>query len=340
MPNRYLRLLTVLVFIIFTACKPIGAPEATVTSVSTTVTEQVLEPINVYGVNIESKVKSAVCLSPAIVEILYEIRYDDMLIGVGDYCDYPTQAMTEKKDCGSAANPDIDTIISLAPEVLITQSPIANKDVTLLKNAGIAYMLIPATDSISQLEELYINLLYGLRGPSSSDVAASIAVPGLDELRDDIKNADVDLGKFVYYIEDGFIAAGDDTFPGNFFSSFGTNLCDGKTAVLPLDTGGDGEDGEGNEDDSAGEDGADGNSEDDSEGEDSEDGATQSEPRKIRPDTVILPASLTHLIAGFDGGIRVIILSPEATSLLERPTDRVRYVIQELGANPAETTEE
>ena len=64
-------------------------------------------------------------LSPAVTEMIYELGYGDRLICRSSYCDTP-EAVLSLPETGSAANPDIDKIISYAPELLITQSPIAN----------------------------------------------------------------------------------------------------------------------------------------------------------------------------------------------------------------------
>ncbi|MDR0903227.1 MAG: helical backbone metal receptor [Ruminococcus sp.] len=289
-----------LIFILFavSACEPIGTPEATQSEVITTVTEAKPEPVVVYGVSFETPPEKIVCLSPAITEIFYEIYRSDKLVGVGEYCDYPPEALTEKVNCGSAANPDFDTIISLAPDVLITQSPLANKDITRLKNAGITLLNVPAATDILELGRLYNEIGMLFRNPlPEGEVpdAGSLAMPGQSELFDDVYSSDISLGKFVYYLSDDFTAAGSDTFPGNFFGEFGNNLCDGVSAEMP--------------------------------------------PDEISPKTVILPAYLSHFADDYfaDTSSRVIILTEEATKLLERPTTRVRFVLDELRESDSST---
>jgi hypothetical protein len=304
-PGTRLQFVFFLIFILIavTACEPIGAPDATETAVITTATEPEIPPIEIYGVSFDTPPETVVSLSPAITEIFYEVYRDDKLVGVGQYCDYPPEALAEKVNCGSAANPDFETIISLAPDVLITQSPIANKDITRLKNAGITLLNIPAVTDILELGELYneIDRLFRTPLPEGEEPpAGSLEKNGQSELFNDVYSSDISLGKFVYYLSDDFTAAGVDTFPGNFFGEFGNNLCDGNSTVML--------------------------------------------PEEISPKTVILPAYLSGLaedtFADYDS--RVIVLSEEATKLIERPTTRVRFVIDELrdgGSETADVTE-
>jgi hypothetical protein len=296
---RKLQYVLLLVLILGVACEPIGRPEVTETAVITTATEPEIPAIEVYGLSFDSPPETVVSLSPAITEIFYEVYRDDKLVGVGEYCDYPPEALTQKVNCGSAANPDFETIISLAPDVLITQSPIANKDITKLKNAGITLLNIPAVTDILELGELYneIDRLFRTPLPEGEiPPAGSLEKNVQSELFSDVYSSDISLGKFVYYLSDDFTAAGADTFPGNFFGEFGNNLCDEDSTVML--------------------------------------------PEEISPKTIILPAYLSYLAEDYfaESPARVIVLSEEATKLIERPTARVRFVIDELKETVEETT--
>ncbi|MDR0974538.1 MAG: helical backbone metal receptor [Ruminococcus sp.] len=291
MPVKLLILCTVLLIFTASACAPIGAPEPEETSVITTVTEATAPPVEIYGLSFDVPPKKIVCLSPAITEIFYELYLNDRLVGVGEYCDYPPEALTEKVNCGSAANPDFDTIISLAPDVLITQSPIANKDITRLKNAGITLLNIPAVTDVNGIGRLYTDialLCIGAVPEGMTGGGASIAMPGLDSFYEDMKTPDLTLGKFVYYLSDDFTAAGFDTFPGNFFRKFGLNICDGDSAVMLPE---------------------------------------EISPKAVILPAYLSHLADEYFT---DSHSRVYILSEEATQFLERPTSRVRFVITEL----------
>ncbi|MDR0919550.1 MAG: hypothetical protein LBM93_09965, partial [Oscillospiraceae bacterium] len=198
---------------------------------------------------------------------------------------------------------------------LITQSPIANKDLTGLKNAGIIVLSIPAVTDINSLEALYGNLEKLFSFEEESDI------PGLTALNNDLSQNDIDLGNFIYYLSDDFTAAGTDTFSGSFFDHFGKNLCGEISKPMPPEEAN--TEGTTDTEDTTGTDG------------------TSETSDIVTPDTIILPAYLMDFTDNYlaENPSRVIILTEQSTSLLERPTDRIRLVIDELKAGFSDNTE-
>ena len=95
-----------------------------------------------------------ISLSPALTEIIFEMGYENSLIGRSKYCDYPAE-VEEIQSVGSGANPDIDTIVELTPDVVICGSALAQKDVAYLKGKGIEVVVIPIPKTISQFYKGY-----------------------------------------------------------------------------------------------------------------------------------------------------------------------------------------
>jgi hypothetical protein len=293
-----------LIIQILTACEPIGAPEKTAKPVEITTAETEAPVVEIYGETFESVPGSVVCLSPALVEIIYEIGAEGFLVGVGQYCDYPESVMIDKTVCGSAANPDFTAIKGLSPELMLTQSPIATKDLTALNAAGIEVLYIPAVKNMAELQTLYDSLTELFETP----------IAGLPNLITEPDAGSIGIGNFVYYLSDDYMAAGDDTFAGNFFSGYGSNLCKGISEEIPPAA-------------------------DES---DSSDETETANPLK-EVDTIILPAYLEYLAESFaetspeaaEGeetppAPQIIVLSEESSKLLERPTSRVELVISEV----------
>jgi hypothetical protein len=322
---------------LFTACEPIGAPEKTEAPAEITTVTTAVPVVEVYGELFEEVPESVVSLSPAIVEIIYELGAEGSLVGVGQNCDYPASAMEENPVCGSPANPDFTAITALAPKLLITQSPIATKDKAALAAAGVRILNIPAVKTVTELETLYDSL------------AALFEVPTvtLPEILTNPALSSFNMGDFVYYLSDDCTAAGSDTFAGNFLSGYGVNLCPGDSELLLPTAEGDGSDGDSENADGDGSDG-DGSDGDVSES-DGSDGDAETAAEDIASgvmataETIILPDYLSFTADEFrvepetdvDGNTlhespQVIILSDEATKLLERPTSRVELVLEEL----------
>lgn len=60
-----------------------------------------------------------ISMAPAITEILYKLEVDDRLYGVTSYCDYPEDTQFKTK-IGGFSSPNIELIVSLEPDLIIT----------------------------------------------------------------------------------------------------------------------------------------------------------------------------------------------------------------------------
>jgi iron complex transport system substrate-binding protein len=72
-------------------------------------------------VRIKKYPKRIVSLSPANTEILFSLGLGDKVIGVTSYCNFPAAAKRKEK-IGGFANPDIEKIVALAPDLLFADS--------------------------------------------------------------------------------------------------------------------------------------------------------------------------------------------------------------------------
>ena len=59
--------------------------------------------------------------SPSITEILFELGLKDRIVAVTDFCIYPKEACI-LPSIGGVLNPDIETMVSLSPDLIILQS--------------------------------------------------------------------------------------------------------------------------------------------------------------------------------------------------------------------------
>ena len=70
------------------------------------------------SVELSAPPQRIVSLVPSVTEILYAINADHQLVGVTDFCNYPAAA-TAKVSIGSYANPGLETVASLQPDLII-----------------------------------------------------------------------------------------------------------------------------------------------------------------------------------------------------------------------------
>jgi len=86
-----------------------------------------------------------VSLAPSHTEILFALGLEDEIVGVTNYCNYPEKA-EQKKKIGSFANPEIEKITALNPNLVLAfgdlQKPIVRK---LEKRGQRVFWLYPHT---------------------------------------------------------------------------------------------------------------------------------------------------------------------------------------------------
>lgn len=182
-------------------------------------------PFSVNGTEILAQPKKVVCLSPALTEIIYEMGYGNKIIGRSSYCDYPSDVM-QAADLGSSANPNIDAIIDLLPDLVITSTAIASKDTFAMEQAGIKTVLIPAPTTLEGFSSIYTSLgliFEGMfTGTEKGEDAYSVVSKTLGNTEA------VNIGKFVYVTENLTVAGGD-TFESAILSCFGSNIAKNET---------------------------------------------------------------------------------------------------------------
>lgn len=90
-------------------------------------------------VTIEEEPQKVISVSPSITEMLYSLGLQDKLVARTNYCDYPAE-VADVPSIGEMMTPDIEQIISLEPDVVITSAHF-DKDV-LLKLEGVGIKVI------------------------------------------------------------------------------------------------------------------------------------------------------------------------------------------------------
>lgn len=194
------------------------------------VSEAAPYPVTVGGLTFNSSPESVGSLSPAVTEMLFDLGYGDRLVCRSEYCSYPEEAENIPA-VGSAVNPDIDGIINLSPALLITQSPIANKDITRLSQAGISVLSIPAPRSAEELTENYRSLSLIFSGSLEGEERADKATEDLRAALSEAKGSCESLVFIMNITDDGFSAATGDSFAGDFAAHFGRNIAAGNTSL-------------------------------------------------------------------------------------------------------------
>ncbi len=183
-------------------------------------------PVDIGAESFDKSPEKVVSLSPSITEAVYDIGMFARLIGVSDYCTHPSNAENLPK-IGSPAHPSVEAIKALAPELVITHSPIASSDKVLLNQAGIRVLELKSPDSFAELCQMYIQLSLIFYGAVDSQDIASDILSDFDIAMSEAKAANISLG-FVCVeginSEGELILSHGETLESDILSVFGTNL--------------------------------------------------------------------------------------------------------------------
>ncbi len=91
-----------------------------------------------------------IALAPSVVELLYELDLGDRVIGVGDYCKYPPEAV-DKPRLGGLFDPHLEEITRLSPDLAILL-PSEDRLRSHLESLGIATLTV-SNESLSDIEQ-------------------------------------------------------------------------------------------------------------------------------------------------------------------------------------------
>ena len=98
-----------------------------------------------------------VSLGPSLTENLYLLGVEDQLVANTIYCMRPPKAK-EKEKIGSVTEVNIEKIVSLKPDLILTTSLTNAKKIEKLKNLGIRVVDFPYPHNFSQLCEQFLEL--------------------------------------------------------------------------------------------------------------------------------------------------------------------------------------
>ena len=123
-------------------------------------------------IKIEEKPESIVSLLPSNTETAYALGLGDKIIGVSDYCNYPTEAADKPKVGGLEIN--VEKVMELNPDLLLlSASHFSNAKDTIkqLQTVGIDVIIVPDANSF---DEAYGTIELIAKATGTSDKAEAI----------------------------------------------------------------------------------------------------------------------------------------------------------------------
>ena len=160
---------------------------------------------------LEEPVERIVALTASDVEIIYALGAGDLLVGRGEYCDWPEEVL-DKPVVKSGAETNLEEILALEPQVVIMATMAQTVDqVEALENAGVKVIVSDAQN----LEGVYtaISMIGQITGKTAEAEALN---QQMKDTFDGIRARAENTGKTVYFevspLEWGLWAGGKGTF--------------------------------------------------------------------------------------------------------------------------------
>ena len=200
------------------------APTAAPTAEPTPDTSVTFTDMMGHEVTLSKPAERIVALSAADCEIVYALGAGDLLVGRGEWCDYPADVYNVPS-VESGGNTNIEQILSLKPDVLVMSSMAQTEDqVKQLEAAGVAVVVSDAQD----IEGVYtsIGMLGKLLG---KDAEAKTIVDSMKAAFAEIEKNKLDGTKTIYFevspLEWGLWTAGSGTFMNEIAEMVGLKNC-------------------------------------------------------------------------------------------------------------------
>ena len=179
-------------------------------------------PVTFGGATLQQAPTRVISLAPNITDLLRAIGYHKKLVGISEFDNDPTLPQV-----GSAAVPDIDAIIALSPDLVLTSQALSAEDAERLSIRNIAVAVVPYCTSLEQLKTLYGDLAALLNGQLQGRPQGESAAQKLEAL---LKESAAAQPKRVLYLADDTlaVAAGEYTLIDDILIALGcTNAAEG-----------------------------------------------------------------------------------------------------------------
>lgn len=150
-----------------------------------------------------------ISMSPSITEMIFLLQGEAKLVGISDFCNYPSQTAGIKK-VGGMQNFNIETLVELNPDLVLIGSIVQKEDVEKIEKVGIPVIALKEENNITGI----FNALEVLGRILNKEEIAKEQIGLLKKNLFDIKIPVVPEEKrpTVYYVV-GFGDSGDYTAP-------------------------------------------------------------------------------------------------------------------------------
>lgn len=172
-----------------------------------------------------------VSTSPAVTEIMYALKAKQLLVGRTDYCVYPPQAQ-EIPSIGGISNLNVEKIVSLNPDLVISGSMIPQKSSQQLEQMGIPIVCVIEKQRFDGLYENISKIGQLVGRTSEADSLVELMKTQLQSLTQQLNNTNT-VRPSVYYVV-GFGPSGNFTAGGNSFINDLIDMAGGRNIAADI----------------------------------------------------------------------------------------------------------
>lgn len=166
-----------------------------------------------YESLINSVPEKIVSLSPNTTEILYYLGLETKIVGRTDYCDFPN-TITNIPSVGTITDPNIETIVNLDPDIIITDGMQSASVITSIRNLGFTVIITRSNSTLQGTYDIISDIGLVTNTYDKANQIISNMKENIDKIKLAIKN--IKNKKTVYYSislsDTGLYTAGDNTY--------------------------------------------------------------------------------------------------------------------------------
>jgi len=177
-------------------------------------------------VTLQKEPMRIVSIAPSVTEMIYAIGGEEKLVGRTDYCDYPEQ-VSEIESVGPITPVDIEKIISLEPDLVITSTHVYGEQSEKLEEAGIPIIGLYEVDKVEGVYTMLDTLGMILNKQQEAEKVVQEMKTTIEEVQTKVASLEKPT---VYYVV-GYGEYGDFSAPENTSIGEMIELAGGKDIV-------------------------------------------------------------------------------------------------------------
>ena len=172
-------------------------------------------------VTLDKEPEKIISVAPNITEMIFKLDAEDKLVGRTDYCDYP-EDVSKIESIGTLRTPDIEKIISLDPDIVITSTHFNEENSKKLEDAGIIVISLYEENDVNGVYTMIETLGKALNKAEKANEIVEEMKNTIDEVKSTVSGLEEPS---VYYVvsygESGDFSAPENTFVGGLIKIAG-----------------------------------------------------------------------------------------------------------------------